>query len=371
MIKLDYSISTMEERTAYVKKLLSDTPKDQQKPALLEYLSNYIIEAMPKSERKSRKITTDNRMVTIDRHETSFEGLTDKFESNTDAVYDLITDNTNQYLIPKIEITPRDLAEVPGLAELVQTISKLEDQYKKASGKRKYMLKKTIIEFRRNQYLLKQNYYQPMSANAQRTHPNIDAPAFDESYTVSGEEILTSGNLSLGDPAHVSLLLCNYSELKQDTYDKFNSDMYYILQDLEDCIEASLPSANPLYYEILILKIDGLSNAAIHDALLEKFNRTFTPEYISVVWRQKIPKIIAEAARRKYLDYYYTEIERGRYKRCSCCGQIKLIHPLYFSKNCTSKDGFYSICKECRSRKQRLKKEKAAISDDESKEVKN
>ena len=44
-------------------------------------------------------------------------------------------------------------------------------------------------------------------------------------------------------------------------------------------------------------------------------------------------------------------IEKGKYKTCSRCGQVKLAHPKYFSKNSTSKDGFYSICKECRNSK--------------------
>ena len=35
--------------------------------------------------------------------------------------------------------------------------------------------------------------------------------------------------------------------------------------------------------------------------------------------------------------------EKGKYKKCSRCGQIKLAHNKYFSKNKTSKDGFYSI----------------------------
>ena len=48
---------------------------------------------------------------------------------------------------------------------------------------------------------------------------------------------------------------------------------------------------------------------------------------------------------------YYLNEEKGNYKKCSRCGQIKLAHNKYFSKNKTSKDGFYSICKDCRNSK--------------------
>ena len=352
-LALDYKLKTPEERTIYVKELLSKLPPEKQTHKLIENLTNYILAALP----RDRRILTDNRMVTIDKRETSFEGLSEKFETNTDAIYDLFTDNKNQFLVPKISITAEDLEKIPELRTVKETIDTLKTMYQSATGKRKYLLKKQIIEFCRDQYIIKQLHYQPPQVNAQRTFPNTAAPAFDETYSLSadGTAIETDGNMCLGNPDHVSLLLCNYSELKQSSYDAFNSDMYYLLQDLEDCIEAALPDAHPLYYEILILKIDGLSNAEIHDELLKKFGKTYTPEYISCVWRKKIPKLVADEAKQKYLNYYYTEKARGKWKKCSCCGQIKLAHPLYFSKNSTSKDGFYSLCKECRSKKQRRK----------------
>lgn len=173
-------------------------------------------------------------MYTINKRETSYEGLMEKFETTPDAVYDLFTDNKNQFLVPKISITPKDLAEVPGLADLVETIKKLEDEYKKAVGHRKYILRKEIIDLRRQQYMLKQSYYCPPQSNAQNRYPNTSSPDFHESYSInSNQEVEASGNLSLGNPDHVSLLLCNYSDLKMDSYENFNSDMYYILQDLE------------------------------------------------------------------------------------------------------------------------------------------
>ena len=107
----------------------------------------------------------------------------------------------------------------------------------------------------------------------------------------------------------------------------------------------------PLYYRIVECKIDGLQNAEIRDILEEEFGIKHSLEYISSLWRKKIPGLIASAAEDEYLDSYYLNEEKGKYKRCSRCGQIKLAHNKYFSKNKTSKDGFYSICKECRNKK--------------------
>ena len=98
-------------------------------------------------------------------------------------------------------------------------------------------------------------------------------------------------------------------------------------------------------------KIDGMQNAQIRDVLLEEFGIEHSLEYISSLWRNKIPKLIASAAEDQYLDWYYFNEEKGKYKKCSRCGQIKLAHNKYFSKNKTSKDGFYSICKCCRNSK--------------------
>ena len=44
-------------------------------------------------------------------------------------------------------------------------------------------------------------------------------------------------------------------------------------------------------------------------------------------------------------------VKPGKWKKCSRCGQIKLAHNNFFSKNKTSKDHFYSICKCCRNKK--------------------
>ena len=66
--------------------------------------------------------------------------------------------------------------------------------------------------------------------------------------------------------------------------------------------------------------------------------------------------MIAEKAQEDYLVWYYTNKERGKWKKCSCCGEIKLAHPFFFSKNSGSKDGYYSICKKCRNKTHKLHK---------------
>jgi hypothetical protein len=82
-----------------------------------------------------------------------------------------------------------------------------------------------------------------------------------------------------------------------------------------------------------------------------EFGIKHSVEYISSLWRNKIPKLIASEAEDRLLDWYFLNEMKGKYKKCSRCGEVKLAHNKYFSKNKTSKDGFYSICKNCRNAK--------------------
>ena len=56
------------------------------KPAYLEVLADYLILCMEKQEKKEKGILTDNRLVTINKRETSFEGLVSQFENGEDGV---------------------------------------------------------------------------------------------------------------------------------------------------------------------------------------------------------------------------------------------------------------------------------------------
>ena len=70
---------------------------------------------MEKQERKKRKILTENRMTTVNKRETSYEGLASQLENGEDGIYNLITDNKNQIFQPKVTITKKDLDEIQPL----------------------------------------------------------------------------------------------------------------------------------------------------------------------------------------------------------------------------------------------------------------
>ena len=108
-IKMDFSLETPEERNEKVKEIIEKTPPEKLTPKYLEKLTDYIIFAMDKQERKEKKILTDNRMVTVNKRETSFEGLAGRLENGEDGIYDMIANDKNIIFSPKVSITEKML----------------------------------------------------------------------------------------------------------------------------------------------------------------------------------------------------------------------------------------------------------------------
>ena len=141
-IKLDYKLKTIEERRDLVDKIVAQTPAANLTSRYLEILGDYIMGAISKEERKEKKYLTENRLITINRRETSFEGLVEKFENGEDGIYNIMTNDKNILLQPKAQITDHDVATIPGLRELRDAITQIDEACKAATGKRKYLLKK-------------------------------------------------------------------------------------------------------------------------------------------------------------------------------------------------------------------------------------
>ena len=329
-----------------VEKILEENPNPT--PQYLETLADYLVLCMEKQEKKERKVLTENRMATVNKRETSFEGLVSQLENGEDGIYNMITNNKNQIFQPKVMITKKDVEEIPGLKELREAIKYWEERLKTASGRDAFIIKTAIIDLRKDQYILKDAYRKPIvPKNITRSKHHTP---LDDSFSFDDEGYVVPEGVSLCDPKVVSAILCNYSLLKQESWGEFERDLWYVMYDFDDVADAALKDY-PLYERIVEYKVDGLQNIEIQEKIEAEFGIKHSVEYISSLWRNKIPKIIASEAEDRLLNWYFLVEMKGKYKKCSRCGEIKLAHNKYFSKNKTSKDGFYSICKCCRNSK--------------------
>lgn len=302
---------------------------------------------MDKKERKNKTILTENRLYTINKRETSFEGIVGKLENGEDGIYGMVENNKNILLSPKDPITQKDIDTIPELKELRDSIAEVQSQFKKASGRRKFLLKKQLIEMFQDQYVIRNSYRSQHSAAANNS--TISYPTFEDHIEVEPDtgKIIDHSLISFFNPTHIVAIFSNYSRLKQDAWGAFNNDTFYMMVDFDHICDLALADY-PMYQDLVTYKIDGLTNQEIQTRLMADYGIKHSIEYISCIWRNKIPKMIAEAASDEYLNWYYTEKERGKWKKCTKCGQIKLANNRFFSKNGKN---WYSICKQCRNKK--------------------
>ena len=143
--KLDYTLKTAAEREKFVDELLPTLTKAQLKnKKYLEILADYIVSAMTPEEKKEKLILTDNRMITVNKRETSYQAMVDKFENGEDGLWNLMLEegNKNILLTNKKEITNKDLEEIKPLRDLKESIKIVEELEKAATGKKRFKLKK-------------------------------------------------------------------------------------------------------------------------------------------------------------------------------------------------------------------------------------
>ena len=258
IVKLDYTLTTPEERVKLVEQILEENPDPNEK--YLEVLADYLILCMEKQEKKEKKVLTENRMATVNKRETSFEGLVSQLENGEDGIYNLMNDSKVTIFQPKVTITKKDLEEIPPLRQLRDAIELWEAKLKVTEGKNAYVIKKALIEMRKDQYIIKNAYRKPIVPN--KLIRSKSWIKLDDSYSFDEEGYVIPQGVSLCDPKVCSAILCNYSRLKQDSWDRFEDDTWYLMYDFDNLCEKALKNF-PLYERIVEYKIDGLQNTDI------------------------------------------------------------------------------------------------------------
>jgi hypothetical protein len=101
---------------------------------------------------------------------------------------------------------------------LRQAIEAWETKLKTTEGKEAFMIKKALIEMRKDQYIIKTAYRRPITPNKlTRSRSFIKLDDNTHAFDADGYPIVEG--VSLLDPNVCSAILCNYSRLKEDSWD--------------------------------------------------------------------------------------------------------------------------------------------------------
>lgn len=251
-----------------------------------------------------------------------------------------------------------------------------------------------IVELRREQFTLRDTYIErhvrhtPIEPEIDPIDPDFDAeiPVFPlglkagpvGALLFKGEKELNPSTYNESDLQKVlQFYWSKKSELRPAIFFDFENlehiyELFGQLNELEESVGA-LPINSNLsklldtlkYYiemtdlteaqrEILDLKINKTKNQDIADIINKKYNKSYTANYISTIFRQKIIPRINET-----VSFHVKIIENlsfpENFKRCTGCGKVLLIDPDKFVRKSRSKDGFSTRCKIC-DRNDRQKK---------------
>lgn len=144
---------------------------------------------------------------------------------------------------------------------------------------------------------------------------------------------------------HVYVLFCQFFELEDAAgYLDLESNLANLLETLKFYLDRA--ELSELHKEILDLKLKKVKNQDIADQVNKKWGKTYTPNYISTIFRQRIiPKINDAAAyHEKLVSNVFFEEE---FKTCTGCGRTLLRDTDNFTRKARSKDGFTTRCKVC------------------------
>ena len=122
------------------------------------------------------------------------------------------------------------------------------------------------------------------------------------------------------------------------------SNIHLLLDTLNFYIEQS--QLTEIQQLILRRKQDHIKNQEIAQEVNSKFGMSYSPNYISTIFRHRIIKQINETAQ-YHLELIGQLAFPENFKRCSTCGKTLLSHKHNFIRKARSADGFTARCKVC------------------------
>lgn len=104
------------------------------------------------------------------------------------------------------------------------------------------------------------------------------------------------------------------------------------------------------YRLIVEMKSENWRNEDINNELRRRDLKTFSVNYISTIYKKRIPKLLAQAVEAHY-ELALALDQPDEWKRCSKCGKLLHLDSNHFRRLGKSKDGFVGSCKQCDKKK--------------------
>lgn len=299
----------------------------------LEALTNYILYS--KDNDCTDDIVTDYRQKRNNAREASIDTLMKVRDFKKET-------NKSIMKVPKIKVNKKDREDHIELKQSGEVIENLTRQIKSGLDSKGNPLSQT--EIRKLKWI--------------RTDIQKDEVAVKnelkryirfQSITKPEPDMNALSYIRFDDSETIRILIENYSELKENSYEDTYGYMKVILFSFEELVEKT--GLKDFMQDILIWKIEGMP----YDFMIEELDKVYglkiTKPRLSKITRETIPNTIVETYKQQKEDWLYTFVLKGDYKQCTSCKKNFLRTTKYFSPNKKSKLGLRSICKECRKRK--------------------
>lgn len=144
---------------------------------------------------------------------------------------------------------------------------------------------------------------------------------------------------------HVYQLLSFWTELHDAAKEAdATSNLSALLKTLQFYIDQA--DLSDIHSEILDMKLRKVRNTDIAWHVNHKYNKTYTPNYISTIFRQRIIPRINEAAK-EHEEIISNVFFPENFKVCLGCGANLLRSPENFTRKSRANDGFSARCKRC------------------------
>jgi hypothetical protein len=144
---------------------------------------------------------------------------------------------------------------------------------------------------------------------------------------------------------HVYQLLDQQASLAEIVPEQnMDSNLNSLLSTLQFYIDQA--ELTDIHREILEMKLHKKKNVDIAWDINRKYGKTYTSNYISTIFRQRIIPRINDAAtyHEKVISNIFFPEE---FKTCCHCGETMLRDSINFTRKSRATDGFSSRCKKC------------------------